>query len=61
MVSAMKMYKSVTINRNKDNLRSEICRHTIFSCFMTIGLVFATFLEYYFTTLIFSDIIINFV
>lgn len=61
MVSAMKMYKSVTINRNKDNLRAEICRHTVFSCFMTIGLVFATFLEYYFTTLIFGDIMINFV
>ncbi|MBR2704487.1 MAG: stage II sporulation protein M [Clostridia bacterium] len=61
MVSAMKMYKSVTINRNKENLKAEICRHTIFSSFMTIGLIFATFLEYYFTTLIFGDIIINFV
>lgn len=61
MVSAMKMYKSVTINRNKDNLKSEMCRHTFFSVFMTIGLIFASFLEYYFTTLIFSDIIIKFV
>ncbi len=61
MVSAMKMYKSVTINRNKENLKVEICRHTIFSSFMTIGLIFASFLEYYFTTLFFSDIMINFV
>jgi hypothetical protein len=49
------------INRNKEILREEISRHTIFSIFMTIGLIFSTFLEYYFTTLIFSDIIINFV
>lgn len=61
MVSANKMYKSVTINRNNEVLREEISRHTIFSIFMTIGLIFSTFLEYYFTTLIFSDIIINFV
>ena len=61
MVSAMKMYKSVTINKNKEILREEMCRHTLFSIFMVIGLIFSTFLEYYFTTLIFSDIIINFV
>lgn len=61
MVSAMKMYKSVTINKNKDNLREEVCRHTIFSIFMAFGLFFASFLEYYFTTVFFSDIMINFV
>lgn len=61
MVSSMKMYKSVTINKNKGNMREEVCRHIIFSIFMIIGLLFASFLEYYFTALIFSDIIIKFV
>ena len=34
---------------------------TIFSIFMAFGLFFASFLEYYFTTVFFSDIMINFV
>lgn len=61
MVSALKMFKSVTTNRSKENLKTEIIRHTIFSLFMTIGLLFASFVEYFFTTSFFSDIIIKFV
>jgi len=61
MVSSIKMFKSVTTNRSKENLKIEITRHTLFSLIMTIGLIFASFVEYFFTTSIFSDIIIKFV
>ena len=59
-VSSIKMYKNVMKERNKENIKAEICRHTLFSLIMTIGLIISSFLEYFFTTVFFCDIIINF-
>lgn len=61
MVSSIKMYKSTMKCRDKDSIKQEIYRHTIFSLIMTIGLVFSSFVEFLFTTAFFSDIIIKFV
>lgn len=46
-VSGMKLYKSIMKDRRKENIKLEICRHTIFSFFMCIGLVVSSFVEVY--------------
>lgn len=61
MVSSAKMYKSIMKCRNKDNMKQEIYRHTIFSLIMTFGLIFSSFIEFLCTTSFFCDIIINFI
>jgi len=61
MVSSVKMYKSIIRKQNKESLKFEIYRHTIFSFIMIIGLILASFVEFLFTKSFFCDIIINFV
>lgn len=60
-VSSIKMYKSTMKERNKENIKSEIYRHTMFSIIMTIGLIFASFVEMLLSNKLISDIIINFI
>ena len=60
-VSSLKMYRFVTKKQSRNDIKSEIYRHTVFSSIMIIGLVISSFVEFLFTTAFFSDIIVNFV
>lgn len=60
-VSSVKMYKAIMKERNKDNVKFEIYRHTVFSVFMTIGLFISSLIEIFLSTNITSNIIINFI
>jgi len=44
-VSGFKLYKSIIKNRNKDNIKIELLRHTFFSLVMLIALCIAGFIE----------------
>ena len=46
-VSGMKLYQSIIKDRRRENIKVEICRHTIFSTFMCLGLVLCSFIESY--------------
>ena len=60
-VSSIKMYKSTMKERNKENIKYEIYRHTMFSLFMAIGLIISSVIEVFVTTNITNNIIINFI
>lgn len=49
-VSCMKLYKSIIGNTKKDNIKFEIIRHTLFSIFILIILILASFVEVYIST-----------
>ena len=59
-VSGMKTYKSIIKNRQKDNVKLEFLRHTIFCLIMLILLVLSSIVEVYISTN-FSKIIANFI
>ena len=44
-VSGFKLYKSIVKSRNKDNIKLEMIRHTVFCLFMAVGLVISAFIE----------------
>lgn len=46
-VSGIKLYKSIIKDKKTQNIKIEIARHTIFSVFMAILLVLASFIEVY--------------
>lgn len=46
-VSGIKLHKSITKDKRRDNIKMEIMRHTIFSLVMTIILIFSSFIEVY--------------
>lgn len=46
-VSGMKLYKSMVKDRKKENIKIEIIRHTIFSLFVVLILMFSSFIEVY--------------
>ena len=46
-VSGMKLYQSIMKDRRKENIKIEICRHTLFSFIMCMGLVLSSFIEVY--------------
>lgn len=46
-VSGIKLYKSIVKDKRRENIKLEIMRHTIFSAFMAILLVSASFIEVY--------------
>ena len=60
-VSSIKMYRAIMKEHNKENIKSEIYRHTMFSIFMTIGLFISSLVEIFISTNITSSIIINFI
>lgn len=49
-VSGIKLYKSIIKDKRTHNIKVEIARHTIFSLFISIFLVLASFLEVYGST-----------
>ena len=60
-VSSIKMYRAIMKEHNKENIKSEIYRHTMFSIFMAIGLFISSLVEIFISTNITSSIIINFI
>lgn len=46
-VSGKKLYNSITKDKRKENIKLEVCRHTIFSLCMLIGLGIASCVEAY--------------
>lgn len=49
-VSGIKLYKSIMKDKRKENIKLEICRHSIFSAFFGLILVGAAFVEVYIST-----------
>lgn len=58
-VSSIKMYKAIMKERNKENIKFEVYRHTMFSLIMTIGLILASFVEMVLSNKLINGIIIN--
>ena len=58
-VSSIKIYKSLMKEREKDNIKYEIYRHTMFSLIMTIGLIVSSIIEIFLSTNITNNVIIN--
>ncbi len=56
-VSGFKLYKSIVKNRNRDNIKIELLRHTIFSIIMIGALCIAGIVEIFFSTNILKKII----
>lgn len=46
-VSGIKLYQSIMKDKRKENIKIEICRHTIFCIFMLLLLVVSSFIEVY--------------
>lgn len=49
-VSGIRLYKSIMKDKRKENIKLEICRHTIFSIFFCLILVGSAFIEVYAST-----------
>lgn len=49
-VSGIRLYKSIMKDKRKENIKLEICRHSIFSAFFCIILVASAFIEVYVST-----------
>ena len=49
-VSCLKLYKSITQNRRKENIKIEIARHTFFSLTMLLVLAISSVIETFITT-----------
>lgn len=49
-VSGVKLYKSIMKNKQRENIKLEILRHTIFCFIMLIGMVISAFVETYIST-----------
>ena len=59
-VSGMKTYKSIIKNRQKDNIKLEFLRHTIFCLIMLLFLVLSSLIEVYISTNL-SKILVKFI
>lgn len=49
-VSGVKLYKSIMKNKQRENIKLEILRHTIFCLIMLLGMIIAAFIETYLST-----------
>ena len=49
-VSGVKLYKSIMKNKERENIKLEILRHTIFCLIMLLGMLIAAFVETYLST-----------
>ena len=56
-VSAFKLYKSIVKDRNKENIKIEIIRHTIFSLIMLLVLCLASVIEILISTNLLKKIV----
>ena len=52
-----KLYKSIIKDRNKENVKIEVVRHTIFSFIMLLILVMSSLIEIFFSTSILKGLI----
>lgn len=59
-VSGMKLYKSIIKNREKENVKIEFIRHTIFCAIMLLLLIISSFVEVYISTNL-SKIVVNYI
>lgn len=60
-VSSIKMYKKTMKERDKENIKYEIYRHTMFSLIMTAGLIISSLIEVFVSTNITNNIIMKFI
>lgn len=56
-VSGFKLYKSIIKDRNKENIKIEVVRHTIFSFIMLLFLLISSFIEIFLSTNILKGVI----
>lgn len=49
-VSGVKLYKSIMKNKQRENIKLEILRHTVFCLIMLLGMVISAFIETYLST-----------
>jgi len=56
-VSGFKLYKSIIKDRNKENIKIEIVRHTVFSFIMLLVLVASSVIETFLSTNILKGLI----
>ena len=49
-VSGSKLYKKIIKNKNRENIRLEICRHSIISSLGIIGIIISSFIEVFLST-----------
>ena len=56
-VSGFKLYKSIIKDRNKENVKIEVVRHTIFSFIMLLVLVLSSVVEIFLSTNILKELI----
>ena len=56
-VSGIKLYKSIVRDKNRENIKMEVIRHTLFSSIMVIILLVASVVEILISTNIFKKII----
>ena len=56
-VSGFKLYKSIIKDRNKENVKIEVVRHTIFSLIMLLILVISSVIEIFISTNILKGLV----
>lgn len=56
-VSGFKLYKSITKDRNKENVKIEVVRHTVFSFIMLLILLLSSAIEIFLSTNIFKVVV----
>ena len=56
-VSGFKLYKSIIKDKNKENIKIEVVRHTVFSLIMSIILVLSSVIEIFISTNILKQIV----
>ena len=56
-ISGFKLYKSIIKDRNKENIKIEVVRHTIFSLIMLLILLLSSIIETFFSTSILKGVI----
>ena len=49
-VSGIKLYKSIVKNKERENVKLEFIRHTVFCIIMLLGLIFSSIIEVYIST-----------
>ena len=59
-VSGVKLYKSIMKNKQRNNIKIEILRHTIFCLLMLVLLIFSSLIEAYISTNI-SILLLNYI
>ncbi len=59
-VSGVKLYQSIMKNKDRENIKIEIIRHTIFCALMLILMIIASLIEVYGSTNIYIFLLKNF-